>query len=71
MNVSATGSPGLNYQWEIFNGSIWTAISGATASTYIAGPLTSTTQYRVFVYNNLSGCEDVYSSPVTITVFLI
>ncbi len=69
MTVSATGSPGLNYQWEIYNGSSWTNISGATTSTYIASSLSATTQYRVYVYANQSGCEDVYSSPVTVTVF--
>jgi hypothetical protein len=69
MTVAANGSPGIQYQWEIYSSGIWVPISGATASTYIAGPLTSTTEYRVFVYANQSGCEDVYSSPVTVTVF--
>lgn len=69
MSVVASGSPGLQYQWEIFSSGSWVPISGATSSTYVTGPLTSTTDYRVFVYNNQSGCEDFYSNIVTVTVF--
>jgi hypothetical protein len=69
MSVVATGSPGIQYQWEVFSSGIWVQVPGATSSTYVAGPLTSTTDYRVFVYATQSGCEDLYSNPVTITVY--
>jgi hypothetical protein len=68
LSVTASGSPGIQYQWEQFNGTAWSAIIGATASTYNTGTLTGTTQYRVFVFANQSGCEDVFSIPVTVIV---
>jgi hypothetical protein len=52
---------------EIFSGN-WNALPGATASTYNTGVLTVTTQYRVFVYATESGCDVVYSEPVTVIV---
>jgi hypothetical protein len=69
LSVSATGSPAIQYQWEIFNGGSWLPISGATTSTYNTGVLSVTSQYRVFVYATPSGCEDFYSTIVTATVF--
>ena len=68
LNVLASGSPGLLYQWEIFSGSSWDIISGANASSYNTGALTSSTDYRVFVFANESGCEDLYSDIITVTV---
>lgn len=68
MSVIATGSPAISYQWEINTGSGWSNVSGATSSTYNTGALTATTQYRVFVYSNVSGCEDIYSNIISVVV---
>ncbi|HJW30647.1 MAG TPA: hypothetical protein VJ508_15545, partial [Saprospiraceae bacterium] len=68
LTVTASGSPNILYQWEVFDGTNWNAIPGATLPTYNTGVLTATTQYRVFVYANESGCEDVYSAPATVEV---
>ena len=58
----------IQYQWEILNGSIWESIPGATNPSYNTGVLTLTTQYRVFVSATQNGCEDVYSSIVSVIV---
>ncbi|HJW31597.1 MAG TPA: hypothetical protein VJ508_20370, partial [Saprospiraceae bacterium] len=68
LNVTASGSPNILYQWEQFIGSAWVAIPGATLPSYYTGILTITTQYRVFVYATENGCEDVYSAPATVVV---
>jgi hypothetical protein len=68
INVVASGSPNIHYQWEIFNGSVWNTIPSATSDHYNTGVLTQTTQYRVFVFANENGCEDIYSQVVTVTV---
>ena len=68
LSVTASGSPNIQYQWETYNGTTWVTIPGATTSSYNTGALTSTTDYRVFVYATPSGCEDVYSVPATVTV---
>jgi hypothetical protein len=42
---------------------------GADSPNYNTGALAATTVYRVWVNADESGCEDVYSTNVTITVF--
>ncbi|MEO5905903.1 MAG: hypothetical protein ABIQ11_04220, partial [Saprospiraceae bacterium] len=69
LNVSATGSPSIQYQWEMYSGGLWLPIVGATSSSFNTGLLTATADYRVFVFSTLSGCEDIYSNIVTVTVF--
>ncbi len=68
MSVTATGATNIQYRWEILLGSLWTPLSGATMSTYNTGPLSTTTQYRVFVFATESGCEDVFSSIISVIV---
>jgi len=66
---AATGgdSSSYNYQWESSpDNSTWTAIAGATGTTYAPGPLTATTYFRRRVTSG--PCGSVYSASVTITV---
>jgi hypothetical protein len=71
LNVIASGSPQINYQWQdsIVGGS-WQNVSevGGTTSTFTTDVLSVTTWYRVFIYNNQSGCEDIFSSTVAVVV---
>jgi hypothetical protein len=46
--VTASGSPDIHYQWQVFNGTDWT-ITGTDIPTYNTGILTQTTMYRVWV----------------------
>lgn len=67
-SVNATGSS-LTYQWQVNSGSGFTDISGATASSYNAGPATAAQngyQYRV----NIFSCTPtpLTSNAVTLTV---
>jgi hypothetical protein len=64
---TASGSPDIHYQWQLFNGTIW-VITGSDLPTYNTGILTQTTNYRVWVNADESGCDDVYSTEVTVTV---
>jgi hypothetical protein len=70
-NLSSTGSNGTgstSYQWQIYDGSSWSNISGATNSTYTTDVLTATTQYRVLYSATGLGCGTATSNTVTITV---
>jgi hypothetical protein len=68
LNVTASGSPDIHYQWQQRTGPSTWVVVGADQNTYNTGALTATTIYRVFVNADESGCEDVYSSEVTVTV---
>ncbi|MCB9233897.1 MAG: HYR domain-containing protein [Bacteroidia bacterium] len=70
LSSSTSGGTGSSsYQWQSSpNNSTWTNISGATASTYNTGVLTTTTYYRVRRISNGSGCNDPYSNVQTVTV---
>ena len=65
----ATGGTGpLDYQWEAStDNATWTPIGGATALTYVPGPLSVTTYFRRRA-NGGSGCNPAFSNVVTITV---
>ena len=67
LSVTASGSPDIHYQWQSFNGSAWSNV-GSDQATYNTGVLTATTTYRVFVNADESGCEDVMSAEVIVTV---
>jgi uncharacterized repeat protein (TIGR01451 family) len=71
LTVTATGgTPVLAYQWEVSpngNGG-WSAISGATSSSYTTPVLSSTSYYRVVVSANGNGCGSVTSSVATLTM---
>ena len=67
LSVSATGSPALHYQWQAFLAGVWTN-AGTDQNTFNTGALTATTNYRVIVYANESGCEDPVSSEVSVIV---
>src|SRR5688500_5114750 len=71
LNVVATGSPALLYQWQDSTAlGTWQNVSepGGTTASFVSDPLTQTTYYRVFVHATQSGCDDIYSSTVTVTV---
>src|SRR4029079_1990354 len=57
LSVTASGSPNIHYQWQLFNGTVWNNV-GTDIPTYNTGALTSTTNYRVFVFATENGCED-------------
>ena len=67
LSVAASGSPDIHFQWQSFNGSEWVNV-GIDQPTYNTGVLTATTTYRVFVNADESGCEDVTSAEVIVTV---
>jgi hypothetical protein len=67
LSVTASGSPNIHYQWEVFDGTTWTA-TGTDSPNYNTGILTATTMYRVSVHAEESGCEDLYSVDVTVIV---
>jgi hypothetical protein len=67
LSVTASGSPDIHYQWQSFDGTNWANV-GADQNTYNTGVLTATTTYRVFVSADESGCEDVTSVEVIVTV---
>ncbi|TGE05384.1 T9SS type B sorting domain-containing protein [Hymenobacter fodinae] len=64
----ATGGAGtIAYQWESSTDNAnWTAVAGATNSTYAPGPLAGTTYFRRAV--TAGTCGPVYSPVVTLTV---
>ena len=72
LSVTATGGVGaITYQWESASAAAgpYTAVSGATASTYTP-PSTAagTTYYRVVVNSAGGGCTAVTSSAATVTI---
>jgi hypothetical protein len=67
LTVAATGSPGLNYDWQRQAGANWISV-GTNSPTYNTGSLTSTTVYRVLVYAPQSGCETAISALATVIV---
>ena len=56
-----------NIQWQIYSGNLWVDVSGANQATLITSNLTSSTNYRVKIYNNY--CTPKYSSAVTVVVY--
>jgi trimeric autotransporter adhesin len=67
ISLTLFGGGGSVYQWQSSTGGgVFTNISGATDTTYLAGPMTTSTQYQVLVYSSL-GCPGV-SSISTVTV---
>ena len=68
--ASATGGDGTwTYQWESSsNGTSWSSVAGATATSYSPGVLTSTTYYRLMSIGG-SGCGSVASNAVKILVY--
>lgn len=63
----ATNSAGLGYQWQTFNGTAWTNITGATSSTFTSDPLTAATQFRCAI-TCVASTQTVNSTPLTINV---
>ncbi|MEZ5047792.1 MAG: SdrD B-like domain-containing protein [Chitinophagaceae bacterium] len=68
-NASPSGGSGgvIEYQWQIFDGTNWIDIPGATSSTYDASTLTVTTKYRRNSKRSLCGSW-LSSNEVTVTV---
>ena len=62
-----TGFTGVTYQWQSSpNGTVWTDIPTATASSWNATGITATTYFRCKVICTSSG-QTGYSNPVTVT----
>ena len=70
IGIAPTGGNGIYaYQWQSStDNETFTDISGATALNYQPGALTTTTYYRL-VQTSTSGCGDLSSNNVTITVY--
>ncbi len=70
--TAATGGSGtFAYNWQVFDGSAWVDIAGATGMTYAPGILTVTTKYRQKQTDTFCGSNPstvVYTNEVTITV---
>ena len=64
-NLGDWNSPNLTYQWYTVDGSVETAISGATSLTYRATP-EATTTYRFKVKQTTSGCEGTGDINITV-----
>ena len=67
LSVTASGSPDIQYLWQYFDGTDWVD-TGLGQADYNTGPLTDTTEYRVLVYADESGCDDQYSNIVSVNV---
>ncbi len=70
LTSSVTGGLGTTtYQWQSSaNGTIWSNISGATASSYTTSSLISSTYYRVSITQTGQGCTSTASASSLITV---
>lgn len=67
MNVVATGTAPLSYQWYIgTSGTTTTPVGGATSTSYTTPALTTTTSYWVRV-SNLAGAADSNTATISIT----
>jgi len=65
LNVTATGSGALNYQWYVgSSGATSSPIQGATASTYTTPALTSTTNYWVRIADATASIDSVTATIV-------
>ena len=67
LSVTASGSPDIHYLWQYFDGTDWVD-TGLGQADYNTGPLTDTTEYRVLMYADESGCDDLYSNVVSVNV---
>ncbi|MFT5723363.1 MAG: parallel beta-helix repeat protein [Bacteroidia bacterium] len=69
-SAAPTGGDGTwTYQWESSaNGTSWSSVTGATASSYAPGALTATTYYRSLATGG-SSCGTIASNVVKILVY--
>src|SRR5688572_26045697 len=67
LSITAFGSPVIHYQWQSFDGSAWSVV-GSDLPSYNTGALTQTTEYRVYLYSDVTGCDDIYSIEVEVIV---
>lgn len=70
LTVAATGGVTLTYQWQSSNAAAgpFSDISGATGSQYNLTAATGTRFYRVVVGSSGSGCNNINSTAVNVTV---
>ncbi len=72
VTLTLSGNTGNSIQWQQSSNAItWFNIAGATTSTYVTGPLSSTLYYQVVIVGNGlagAGCGTVTTPPVQITV---
>ena len=65
------GSANLLLQWQMSSDSVaWNNIPGATANTYDTPVLLDTVWYRMEVTTGSSGCDIVFSEPVSVKIVL-
>jgi RHS repeat-associated protein len=62
---ASVNSGSFTYQWQSKVGSVWSDISGATASTFSPGVQTATTEFRRLAVGT---CTSVATNTVTVTV---
>ena len=59
-------NPNLAYQWEELSNGTWTNIGGATTTTYTFPVGSSTSQYRLYVYNTKNASFNLTSNSIAI-----
>ena len=66
LTANASGGTGnIVYQWQTWNGTSWVFVPGVSTSTYTVSP-SVTTDYRVLISTNVSGCNAQATQTVTV-----
>jgi hypothetical protein len=65
---STGGTAAHAYQWQVFSGTAWTDIAGATELTYSPPATSQATRYRLKTTAGTSPCETAYSNEAVISV---
>jgi hypothetical protein len=70
MTVTAIGgTPGLSYQWQVYNGAAWVPASGTNnLPSYTTPALFTDTSYRLLVSSIGNDCDPETSDSVRIIV---
>ena len=67
--IAGGGTPSLSYQWQYYNGSLWTTAPGvSTNASYTTQSLAASTQFRVLVSASGGGCDPVTSNTITVHI---
>ena len=69
-NLPSGGNESFDYQWEVWNGSVWNDITGAIDTTFDPGSLTSSQSYRLGVTStHANNCIERYTNSIYIHVW--